>query len=58
MNACWLILFKKNSFFKKTLKNYVNKLVKPFCKKSIFNKLRVKLIKECFFYELSFDKAK
>ena len=53
-----LYFLRKIVFLRRLLKNYVNKLVKPFCKKSIFNKLRVKLIKECFFYELSFDKAK
>ena len=39
-------------------KIYVDKLMKPFCKKSIFKKLLVKLTKECiFFCEFQLNKA-
>ena len=31
-------------------KIYADKLMKPFCKKSIFKKLLVKLTKECIFF--------
>ena len=39
-------------------KIYVDKLMKPFCKKSIFKKLLVKLTEECiFFCEFQLNKA-
>ena len=39
-------------------KIYVDKSIKPFCKKTIFKKLSVKLWKECvFFCEFPFNKA-
>ena len=39
-------------------KIYVDKSIKPFCKKSIFKKLLVKFTKECVFSrELTFNKT-